>query len=61
MMGTMETLEQFAMAAEGASGDECVSVVYQAMDAPGVYVFSELLQLPSVQAVCVALCNLIVD
>lgn len=51
MMGTIGPLEQFTLAAQSASGDGCANVVYQAIDAPGVYVFSELLELPSVQAV----------
>ncbi|XP_019872791.1 COP9 signalosome complex subunit 7b isoform X2 [Aethina tumida] len=41
-------LEQFVLLAKNAKGPACVELIKQALDAPGVYVFGELLDMQSV-------------
>lgn len=42
-------LEQFVLLAKGARGAAAVQLVSQALDAPGVYVFGELLDMPNIK------------
>uniref|UniRef100_A0A8C5WGI0 PCI domain-containing protein n=1 Tax=Leptobrachium leishanense TaxID=445787 RepID=A0A8C5WGI0_9ANUR len=42
-------LEQFILLAKGTKGSALPALVNQVLDAPGVYVFGDLLDLPSVQ------------
>jgi COP9 signalosome complex subunit 7 len=44
-------LEQFLLLMKNAKGAGAVSVLTQALEAPNVYVFGELLDLPNVQEV----------
>ena len=41
-------LEQFVLLAKSAKGAAAVELVKQALDAPGVYVFGELLDMPNI-------------
>ncbi|XP_050310946.1 COP9 signalosome complex subunit 7b isoform X2 [Anthonomus grandis grandis] len=45
---TTNALEQFVVLAKSAKGAACVELVKQALEAPGVYVFGELLDSPNV-------------
>ena len=45
-------LEQFVLLAKSARGAGLVALIKQALEAPGVYVFGELIEMPSVKAVC---------
>ncbi len=42
-------LEQFVLLAKGAKGAAAVELVKQVLDAPGVYVFGELLDIPNIK------------
>lgn len=42
-------LEQFVLLAKGAKGAAAVELVKQTLDAPGVYVFGELLDMPNIK------------
>ncbi|XP_025058528.1 COP9 signalosome complex subunit 7b isoform X2 [Alligator sinensis] len=42
-------LEQFILLAKGTSGSALTTLISQVLEAPGVYVFGELLELPNVQ------------
>ena len=44
-------LEQFVLLAKTAKGAAAVELIKQALEAPGVYVFSELLDMANVQEV----------
>ena len=44
-------LEQFVLLAKGAKGAAAVELIKQALEAPGVYVFGELLDTPNIQEV----------
>ena len=41
-------LEQFVLLAKSAKGAAAVELVKQALEAPGVYVFGELLDMPNI-------------
>jgi hypothetical protein len=55
-------VQPFVLLAKGAKGKACSAVIMQAISAPNVFVFGELLALPSVQqvgtCVCVCMCPL---
>ncbi|KAI2527420.1 COPS7B isoform 21, partial [Pan troglodytes] len=42
-------LEQFILLAKGTSGSALTALISQVLEAPGVYVFGELLELANVQ------------
>jgi COP9 signalosome complex subunit 7 len=44
-------LEQFILLAKGARGAAIISLINQVLETNGIYVFGELLQLPSIQEV----------
>lgn len=44
-------LEQFVILAKSTKGAACTELVKQALEAPGVYVFGELLDSPNIQEV----------
>lgn len=44
-------LEQFILLARGTSGSALTTLISQVLEAPGVYVFGELLELANVQEV----------
>ena len=44
-------LEQFVLLAKNAKGAAAVELVKQVLEAPGVYVFGELLDMENIQAV----------
>ena len=45
-------LEQYVLLAKSARGAGLVALINQALEAPGVFVFGELLEMPSVKEVC---------
>ena len=45
-------LEQYVLLAKSARGAGLVALINQTLEAPGVYVFGELIEMPSVKAVC---------
>lgn len=45
-------LEQFVLLAKSAKGAACTELVKQVLEAPGVYVFGELLDMPNIAEVC---------
>ena len=47
-------LEQYVLLAKSARGAGLVALISQTLEAPGVYVFGELLEMPSVKAVCIS-------
>lgn len=51
-------LEQFILLAKGTSGSALTALINQVLEAPGVYVFGELLELTNVQEVSVMGCVL---
>ncbi|KOB68829.1 putative COP9 signalosome complex subunit 7A [Operophtera brumata] len=46
---TNHPLEQFVLLAKGAKGSACAELIKQVLDAPGVHVFGELLEMPNIQ------------
>lgn len=46
-------LEQYVLLAKSARGAGLVALINQTLEAPGVYVFGELIEMPSVKAVCI--------
>lgn len=48
---TPNPLEQFVLLAKTAKGAGAVELIKQALDAQGVYVFGELLDMPHIQEV----------
>ena len=44
-------LQQFCLLAKSAKGAACASLIGQALDHPGIFVFGELLDMPSVKEV----------
>jgi hypothetical protein len=44
-------MEQFVLLAKGAKGAAAVELVKQALEAPGLYVFSELIDIPNIKEV----------
>ncbi|XP_017784352.1 PREDICTED: COP9 signalosome complex subunit 7b isoform X2 [Nicrophorus vespilloides] len=58
-------LEQFVLLAKSAKGAACIELVKQVLEAPGVYVFGELLDMPNISELalgpsknCIATLNL---
>ena len=49
--GSSNPLEQFVLLSKTAKGAAAVSLVKQVLEAPGVYVFGELLDMPNIQEV----------
>lgn len=45
-------LQQFCLLAKTAHGAAILELVKQVLEAPGVYVFGELLVMPNIQEVC---------
>jgi len=45
-------LEQYILLSKNTKGAACVELIRDATSAPGVFVFSELLEMPNIQAVC---------
>lgn len=45
-------LEQFVLLSKSAKGAAAVELIKQALEAPGVYVFGELLDMPNIKEVC---------
>jgi COP9 signalosome complex subunit 7 len=43
-------LQQYCLLAKSAKGKGCVAIIEQALNAPGVFVFGELIDMPNVQA-----------
>jgi len=52
-------LEQYVLLAKSARGAGLVALINQALEAPGVFVFGELLEMPSVKEVCIVSENLL--
>lgn len=50
---TTSSLEQFTLLAKGTRGTACAELVKQALEAPGVHVFGELLDMPNVKEVII--------
>ena len=48
-------LEQYVLLAKSARGAGLVALINQTLEAPGVYVFGELIEMPSVKAVCICM------
>ena len=44
-------VEQFVLLAKGAKGAAAAELIKQAIEAPGVYVFGELLDMPNIKEV----------
>lgn len=44
-------LEQFVLLAKTAKGAACIELIKQVLEAPGVYVFGELLDMPNIAEV----------
>ena len=44
-------LEQFVLLAKGTKGAAAAELIKQALDSPGIYVFSELIDVPNIQEV----------
>lgn len=47
-------MEQFVLLAKGAKGLAAAELVKQALEAPAVYVFSELMDIPNIKEVCLS-------
>lgn len=48
---TSTPLEQYVLLAKGTKGAAAVGLIKQVLEAPGVYVFGELLEMPNIQEV----------
>lgn len=48
-------LEQFVLLAKSVKGAACVELIKQVLEAPGVHVFGELLDMPNITEVSVIL------
>lgn len=48
---TNHPLEQFVLLAKGAKGSACAELIKQVLEAPGVHVFGELLEMPNIKEV----------
>lgn len=48
---THNPLEQFVLLAKGTRGAACLDLIKTVLEAPGVYVFAELLLQPNIQEV----------
>lgn len=44
-------LEQYVLLAKSAKGAACLELIRQVLEAPGVHVFGELLDMPNIQEV----------
>lgn len=44
-------LDQFVQLAKGATGTACLDLIKQSLEAPGVHVFGELLDMPNIKEV----------
>lgn len=44
-------LEQFVLLAKSTKGAACTDLIRHALEAPGVYVFGELLEMPNIKEV----------
>ncbi|KAJ8021742.1 COP9 signalosome complex subunit 7b [Holothuria leucospilota] len=51
---TSNALEQYVLLAKGTKGAAAVALIRQVLEAPGVYVFGELLEVPNIQEVKIA-------
>lgn len=49
---TGNALEQFVLLAKSVKGTASTVLINQVLDAPGVYVFGELLDMPNISEVC---------
>lgn len=49
---TGQNQEQFLLLAKSAKGAALATLIHQVLEAPGVYVFGELLDMPNVREVC---------
>ena len=45
--------EQFLQLAKSAKGAAAVQLIKEALEAPGLYVFAELLHMPNIKEVCI--------
>lgn len=50
-VSTNHPLEQFILLAKGAKGSACAELIKQVLEAPGVHVFGELLEMPNIKEV----------
>lgn len=50
---TNHPLEQFVLLAKGAKGSACAELIKQVLEAPGVHVFGELLEMPNIKEVII--------
>lgn len=48
-ISTNHPLEQFVLLAKGAKGQACAELIKQVLEAPGVHVFGELLEMPNIK------------
>ena len=48
---SVNPLEQFVLLAKNARGAAAVELIKQALEAPGVFVFGELLDMPNIQVI----------
>lgn len=46
-------LEQFVLLAKTAKGAACIELIKQVLEAPGVHVFGELLDMPNIKEVLI--------
>lgn len=52
-VSTNHPLEQFILLAKGAKGSACAELIKQVLEAPGVHVFGELLEMPNIKEVSI--------
>jgi len=45
-------LEQFVLLAKNVKGAAAAQLIHQVTEAPGIYVFAELLDMPNIKEVC---------
>ena len=55
---SVNPLEQFVLLAKNAKGAAAVELIKQALEAPGVFVFGELLDMPNIQVDLIIFCHL---
>lgn len=55
-VATHNALEHYVALAKMAKGAACLDLIHQVLEAPGVYVFGELLQIPSIMEVSMVIC-----
>ncbi|VVD05889.1 unnamed protein product [Leptidea sinapis] len=48
-VATNHPIEQFILLAKGAKGSACAELIKQVLEAPGVHVFGELLEMPNIK------------